>query len=95
MNITKKDMNLTNQDYIKILKYYNIRVPKSKRTIKHKAEDVLANKLCRCIKKVGENTRSIGVCTRSVINNKGFKRGNFTCIKNNKNNKNNITLKKR
>lgn len=41
-------------DYIKILNYYDIPIsPKdSSKTIKHKAENILAQKLCKCIKKV-------------------------------------------
>jgi len=48
-------MGILNQnDYIKILNYYGIAFsPKdSSKTIKHKAETILAEKLCKCIKKV-------------------------------------------
>ena len=48
-------MGILNQnDYIKILNYYDITIsPKdSSKTIKHKAETILAEKLCKCIKKV-------------------------------------------
>ena len=89
---------LNEKDYIKILKFYNIRIPKSKRTMKYKAEQILAEKLCRCIKKIGTEPSSIGVCTKAVINNKGLKRGNFTCRKKNnkgQNKNHRITLQKR
>ena len=43
---------LNNNDYKKILKYYNINYTKNKKTNKKIAEDILANKLCRCIKAV-------------------------------------------
>lgn len=45
---------LKQNDYIKILNYYDIPIsPKeSSKTIKHKAENILAEKLCKCIKKV-------------------------------------------
>lgn len=45
---------LKQSDYIKILNYYDIAFsPKdSSKTIKHKAETILAEKLCKCIKKV-------------------------------------------
>ena len=48
MGILKKD------DYIKILNYYNIPITPtdSSKTIKNKAEEILADKLCKCIKKV-------------------------------------------
>ena len=48
-------MSILNQnDYIKILNYYDIPIyPKdSSKTIKNKAETILAEKLCKCIKKV-------------------------------------------
>lgn len=45
---------LKQHDYIKILNYYDISIsPKdSSKTIRHKAENILAEKLCKCIKKV-------------------------------------------
>ena len=48
-------MGILNQnDYIKILNYYDIPIsPKdSSKSIKNKAETILAEKLCKCIKKV-------------------------------------------
>lgn len=72
---------LTETDYTHILQYYQKNVPKSKRLLKLQAERILADKLCRCIKKVGtaNEDRSIGICTRTVVNAKGFDRGTFTC----------------
>lgn len=72
---------ITNEDYMKILEFYKIPIPKSKRILQKKAEKILAIKLCRCIKKVGvENeARSVGICTNSVLNRKGLTRGKFTC----------------
>ena len=74
-------MDVTNSDYKKILEYYKIPIPKSNRLLKTKAEHILATKLCRCIKKVGlENeSRSIGICTKSIFNRKGYTRGKFKC----------------
>ena len=73
--------SLTNADYEKILNYYKIPIPKSKRILKLKAEDILSSKLCRCIKKVDpvNEQRSIGICTKTVVNRKGFTRGKFKC----------------
>jgi hypothetical protein len=73
--------NVTNNDYKKILDYYKIPNPKSTRLLKMKAEHILATKLCRCIKKVGitNKSRSIGICTKTVLNRKGYKRGAFNC----------------
>lgn len=74
---------LSINDYKRILEFYNEIIPKSKRLLKMKAEKLLANKLCRCIKKIDKENeaRSIGICTKTIINNKGFKRGKFTCKK--------------
>jgi hypothetical protein len=74
---------LTNNDYKRILEYYNKPIPKSKRLLKMQAEKMLVSKLCRCIKKVDKvnEARAIGICTKTIINNKGFTRGQFTCKK--------------
>jgi hypothetical protein len=46
-------MRLSENDYISILKYYNIDFTGMKiNVIKKKAEGILAKKLCRCIKSV-------------------------------------------
>ena len=94
---------LTNKDYIDILSFYKITIPKSKRLIKKKAENIISDKLCRCIKTVQQklintsntsntsnttnNTKlseakAIGICTKTIFNNKGFTRGQFKCKKN-------------
>lgn len=74
---------LTHIDYENILKFYKKPIPKSERLLKLQAERIMATKLCRCIKKIDKNneSRSIGICTKTIINNKGFKRGNFSCKK--------------
>lgn len=78
--------NLTDSDYKKILEYYQKTVPRSKRLLKKDAENIMALKLCGCIKKLGpldpkKEPRSIGICTRSVFKTKGLKRGTFKCKK--------------
>jgi hypothetical protein len=72
---------LTINDYKHILEFYKKPVPKSKRILKLQAEKILSSKLCRCIKKVDKynEARSIGICTKTIINNKGYTRGKFTC----------------
>jgi hypothetical protein len=72
---------LVSEDYKKILEYYNEPIPKSLRLRKKNAERILANKLCRCIKKIDKvpEARSIGICTKTVINEKGYTRGKFKC----------------
>jgi hypothetical protein len=73
---------LTTTDYKHILEFYNNPIPKSKNVLKNQAENLLANKLCRCIKKFKNEGRAIGICTKTVIKNKGFNRNKFTCKKN-------------
>jgi len=72
---------LNNNDYKTILEYYKKPIPKSRRLLKMEAEKILASKLCNCIKKVDpiNESKSIGICTKSVINRKGYSRGKFTC----------------
>ena len=74
---------LTNKDYISILKYYNKKIPKSKILVKIQAEKIMAQKLCKCIKKVDPiyEANSIGFCTKSIFNSKGLTRGQFQCKK--------------
>mgnify|MGYP001272540463 CR=1 FL=1 len=88
--------DLTTTDYINILKGYDIEIPRDKKELKRKAEKVIAIKLCGCIKKVsnGEKKRepqAIGVCTKSVINIKGYTRSDFKCKRNGRK----VTLKKK
>ena len=72
---------INNNDYKKILEYYKQPIPTSKRVIKLNAEKILASKLCRCIKKIepSNESKSIGICTKTIFNSKGFTRGKFKC----------------
>lgn len=76
---------LTKNDYISILNYYNIEMNKdmSSLEIKNKAESILANKLCKCIKKVdtnsGSESRAIAICRDAIIKKKGLDIFSFTC----------------
>jgi hypothetical protein len=80
--------NITKKDYTKILQYYNVDVPNNTKNLKMKAENILANKLCGCIKKVDQKMnnepKAIGICTKTIFNKRNMKRGNFTCKKNKK-----------
>ncbi len=85
---------LTKKDYISILKFYKQPIPKSLRLLQKQAEQIMAQKLCKCIKKIDPITesKSIGICTKTIFNNKGYSRGQFQCKKktireNNKNKK--------
>ena len=72
---------LSINDYKHILEFYKKPLPKSKRLLKMQGEKLLASKLCRCIKKIDRKNegRAIGICTKTIINNKGYSRGKFTC----------------
>ena len=79
-------MDLTASDYKKIANYYQI--PKSKnKTYKEIAEQVLASKLCRCIKSIDayNNKRlkkegpAISVCRKSIFQNRNIDFYDFKC----------------
>ena len=74
---------LTKNDYIKILEYYRLHIPKTMPLLKKKAEDMLALKLCKCIKKVSPDNepKAIGICSRTIFNRKGLQRKSFKCKK--------------
>jgi hypothetical protein len=74
---------ITINDYKHILEFYKQKIPYSNRLLKKQAEKILANKLCRCIKKLEHKykDKSVGICTKTIINNKGFLREKFTCKK--------------
>jgi hypothetical protein len=84
---------LTKVDYEKILNYYNIPFSSSEssKQVKNKAEEILADKLCKCIKKVkdtkgnsddnADEARAIGICNDTIFRRKGIKHSAFTCKK--------------
>jgi len=77
-------MRLKTSDYITILKYYHIDAKDmKKKEAKRKAEDLLANKLCRCIKKVDNEdeseSRAIAICKNSILLKKGLRNYGFKC----------------
>jgi hypothetical protein len=76
-------MKMHNNDYIQILKYYDLPIPKSKSQLQEEGEKILALKLCKCIKKVdskiNNEPRSIGICSKTIFNRKGLTRGKFKC----------------
>ena len=69
------------KDFKHILEYYNEPIPKSNRLTRVAAEKLIASKLCRCIKKIGgdDEQRAIGICTKTILNRRGYTRGNFKC----------------
>ena len=64
---------LTTEDYKTVLKYYEKNIPTDKIKLKQIAEDIIAQKLCNCIKKINnthtEEPKSIGICKNSVLKN--------------------------
>lgn len=102
----KTKNNLSYKDYINILEYYNKNIPKSKELVENEAEKLLSDKLCKCIKiinspsQIKNEARAIGICTKTIFNKKGLRRGSFQCktprfVKFNKTNKFNKTIKMR
>jgi hypothetical protein len=75
--------NLTKKDYIKILSYYKKEIPSNFNSLKREAENILSDKLCKCIKKVDRSneSKSIAICSDSIFKKKGFVRGTFKCGK--------------
>lgn len=75
--------SMTKSDYQKILSYYNIPFEKlSSRELKQKAEDILASKLCKCIKSVEKKTstqNAIALCSANVFGKKGLKFFDMSC----------------
>ena len=79
--------DLTISDYKAVLYYYNIEIDTlSKKQIITQAEYILANKLCRCIKKINSQkkneVRSIAICKNSIFKKKGLTLSKFKCKKN-------------
>lgn len=97
-------MKLTKLDYINILNFYNIKNIDlmTFSQIKNTAEDIIATKLCSCIKKIdpslSNESKAIAICTKNIVNKKGLKINRFTCKKKpkllkSKKNKNKLTKK--
>ncbi len=74
-------IELTKKDYINILKFYKMNIPKSMRLLKTEAEKIMAQKLCKCIKKLDPEfeEKSVAICSKTIFNNKKLKRGKFQC----------------
>jgi hypothetical protein len=74
-------LELSDNDYVSILTYYKMDIPRSKRLLKKQAEKIMAEKLCKCIKKIDNinEEKSIGICTKTIFNSKGLTRGQFSC----------------
>lgn len=80
-------MKLTKQDYIDILNFYTINFSEDLpiKLLKKMTEKIIAEKLCRCIKKVPNEglpeSRAIGICNNSVVQKKNLAIYKFSCKK--------------
>jgi hypothetical protein len=80
-------MNLSKSDYKQLLNYYAIQTKSnsSLSSLKKAAEKIIAQKLCSCVKKVPNKnqpeSRAIGICNYSIIQQKNLKINGFTCKK--------------
>ena len=78
-----RDLKMTKTDYQKILSYYKLPFDNlTARELQQTAEDILATKLCKCIKSVEKKTgtqNAISLCTTSVFGKKGLKYFGMSC----------------
>ena len=80
-------MKLIKEDYVDILKFYNINFSENLpiKILKKMTEKIIAEKLCRCIKKVPNEgkpeSRAIGICNWSVVQKKNLGIYRFSCKK--------------
>lgn len=87
-----EDMKLTRGDYLKILHHYQPHTRKltlsrmTSRSVKERAHRILAEKLCRCLKKASntpnadsDEGRQIAYCTRSIFKNRCLRHHGFRC----------------
>ena len=80
-------MKLLKEDYIDILNFYSINFSKDLpiKLLKKMTEKIIAEKLCRCIKKVPNEgfpeSRAIGICNNSVVQKKNLGIYKFSCKK--------------
>ena len=77
-------MDLNSNDYKKIVNYYNIQNDKQT-TNKILAENILASKLCKCIKKVNNKKINeqvaITICRKRIFKNRNIDFYKFKCKK--------------
>jgi glycerate-2-kinase len=83
-----RHINLHMSDYKKILKFYKLSIPKTRKALIKKGQNEIDKHFCSCIKKVHNKfikgtprSIAIAICTKSVVTRKGYKRGKFNCKK--------------
>ena len=82
-----REFLLSRKEYIEILKYYNIKFNKNDniKNLRKISENIIAEKLCKCIKQVSNTTKNkddskaIAICNKSIIQNKKLHIHKFTC----------------
>ena len=78
---------LTRKDYETILRHYDVPFKSSDKLkkVRASAEEILRNKLCRCIKKVKTSKRrdsekaAIPICKKSVLHKRNVTESGFSC----------------
>jgi hypothetical protein len=81
------DMKLTHRDYVKILHHYQrgrrntTKNAAGHRSVKLRAQRILAEKLCHCIKAntAAAESRRIGYCSQAIFNRRGLRHHGFRC----------------
>ena len=81
------EKKLTKNEYLEILKYYQKDVPSNItiKELKELTENLVAKKLCKCIKEINKEKhkdgekRSIGICKNSILLKKGISDSGFRC----------------
>lgn len=86
------DITLTHRDYLDILNYYKYdSINMNVLAIKTKAEQLISEKLCRCIQKVAKSSapkkkttllNPYAICINNVVNKKRLHIYNFKCRNN-------------
>ncbi len=84
-----REFLLSRKEYIEILKYYNIKFNENDniKNLRKISENIIAEKLCKCIKSIANTTKNkdeskaIAICNKSIIQNKKLKIHKFTCKK--------------
>jgi len=84
-----REFLLSRKEYIEILKYYNIKFNDndSIKKLRKMSENIIAEKLCKCIKSVSNTTKNInesnaiGICNKSILHKRKLKIQKFTCKK--------------
>lgn len=82
--MVNQDFYLNQDDYKKILDFYSVTY-NNNAELRQLAENILATKLCRCIKKLKRTTfdekTSVAICANSIFKKRNLKYNRFSCKK--------------